>query len=261
MFVVGGVGTISYGVQFPGEGVSGDYLPPAEGALANYTPAVYIVPVMRPTATYAFNKMLGYVLPHLAIYMPAARDTLPALNEVLLGVSQHAVTLGGYQYNLRGEIVPVPREQYNDRYLAPRPLLIEGPGNEVLASVQYQLWQDGAAILLRGKLPLEGLLVFMDKEIMKKGGVVNLRGGQISHVLPLSRDQFNACLTRFQRQSNMRVTHDPDRFIIQKHADEGARSPFMARIFLNILRLREQVYADAANRDRFDKLTTTCRQP
>ena len=52
----------------------------------------------------------------------------------------------------------------------------------------------------------------------------------------------------------MRVKHDPGRFIIQKHADEGARSPFMARIFLNILRLREHVYPDAAKRDGFDKL-------
>ncbi len=254
MICVGSTGVISYAVQFPGEGLSGAYLPPAEGALSNYVPAIYVVPVMTPTGGHSFNRMLAYILAHLWIYAPAIRDALPNYDDILVDVPTNGVTLGGYQYNLSGDLVPVPREHYNDRYLAPRPVLIEDNKGEVLATVQYLPWQDGAAVLLRGKLPLEGLLIFMGAAAMKKMGIVRRPNSQISHVLPITRADFDSWLIKFQRQSNMRVKSDTGRFVMQKLADEGASSPFMARIFLNVLRLREQVYTDQAKRDHFDKL-------
>jgi hypothetical protein len=254
MVVVGAIGTISYGVQFPGEGVSGSFLPPAQGATANYCPAIYVVPLMTPTGALGFNKMLAFVLPHLGIFASAAIRNLPNYEEILQNVPKNAVTLGGYQFDLSGALAVVPREHYNDRYLAPRPLLIVDNRGRALASVQYLPWQDGAVILLRGKLPLEGLLILLGKDALKKGGVIRRPDSQISHVLPITPQDFNDLLVRFQRQSNMRVKEDPGHFVIQKLADEGASSPFMARIFLNILRLREQVYTNPEKRDHFDKL-------
>jgi hypothetical protein len=50
-------GTINLAGQFPGEQVSADILPPAEGALEAYTPPMYFVMVIRPTGSYSFNKM------------------------------------------------------------------------------------------------------------------------------------------------------------------------------------------------------------
>jgi hypothetical protein len=197
MVVVGSTGVINYGVQFPGEGIAGDYLPPAEGAVSKFAPAFYVVPVMRPTGTHAFNKMLAFILAHLGIFLPTATDSLPDWLKILDGVTTTAVTLGGYQYNLAGELVPVPREHYNDRYLAPRPLLIEDKSGEVLGSVQYLQWQDGAAILLRGKLPLEGLLIFMDKYRDMNGSVIRRPGAQIFYVLPINKADFSAWLGRF----------------------------------------------------------------
>jgi hypothetical protein len=41
--------------------------------------------------------------------------------------------------------------------------------------------------------------------------------------------------------------------VVQKLADEGTASPFIARIYLGILRLRESVYPDRSERDGFDK--------
>jgi hypothetical protein len=70
MVVVTTIGVINYAVQFPGESVSGDFLPPAEGALTNYVPAIYIVPVMRPTGAHAFNKLLAFLIAHLGIFAP-----------------------------------------------------------------------------------------------------------------------------------------------------------------------------------------------
>ena len=70
MVVVATTGVINFAVQFPGEFVSADFLPPAEGALANYIPAIYVVPVMRPTGAYAFNKMLAFLIAHLSVFAP-----------------------------------------------------------------------------------------------------------------------------------------------------------------------------------------------
>lgn len=100
--VVVGTTIINYAVQFPSESLSGDYLPPAEGATATSAPAIYVVAVMRPTSTFTFNKMLAYLLAHLGIFSPGDVAARPNFNEVLDGVPPTAVTLYGYQYNLRG---------------------------------------------------------------------------------------------------------------------------------------------------------------
>ena len=251
MIAVASTGVINLGVQFPGESISGDFLPPAEGALSNYTPPIYVVIVMRPTGTYAFNKVLAYLLAHLGIFSPEAK--LPAWDKILEGVPKTVMTLTGFQYNLKGDLVPVPRQFYNDRYLPPRPLLIQDQQGNVLSTVQFMPWKDGGTILLRGKLPLEGLLIFLGKDALR-GGVIRRPDLQISHVLPIGPDDFNEFLKRFQRQSNMIVRNDPGHFVVQKLADEGTRSSFMARIFLGILHTRDAVFPDPATREEFDKL-------
>jgi hypothetical protein len=66
-------GLIRYGVQFPGEAaVSGQWLPPADRALANYVPATYIVIIIKPSGGYTFNQMMHTVLAHLWIFSPGA---------------------------------------------------------------------------------------------------------------------------------------------------------------------------------------------
>lgn len=177
MLVLASTGTINYAVQFPGESVTGDFLPPAEGALDAFTPPMYIVMVMKPTGDYALNKMMAFLIAHLEIFSPGAK--VPKWLEVLQGVTSHVVTLTGYQYNQRGDLVPVQRQFYNDRYLAPRPVVIEDQKGSPLATLQFLPWQDGAAILLHGKLPLDGLLVFLGQEALKRGGIIKLKGGQI----------------------------------------------------------------------------------
>ena len=252
--IVVGRSIINYAVQFPSEPLSGDYLPPAEGATETSAPAVYVVAVMRPAGAYTFNKVLAYLLGHLGIFSPVDIAARPNFAHVLEGTPASVVTLFGYQYNLRGDLVPVPRQFYNDRYIAPRPFLIESRQGEVLAAVQYLPWADGAAILLHGKLPLEGLLILFGPKVAGRSRVVNLKNGQISYVLPITRTDFGEWLDRIQRQSNMRVRQDPGRFVIQKLADEGASSPYMARIFIGVLHLRDQIYPDPAKRNSFDVL-------
>jgi hypothetical protein len=250
MVVVASTGVINYGVQFPGESVTGDFLPPGEGALEAYTPPMYIVMVMRPSGDFSLNKMIAFLIAHLEIFSPGAK--VPRWIEVLKGVTPNVVTLLGYQYNLAGELVPVPRGFYNDRYMAPLPVRIEDQGGNLLGMLRFLPWQDGAAILLeQSKLPLEGLLVFLGASALKRGGIMRLKNSVISYVLPITQADFGQMLGRIQRQSNMVVRPIQPNWTVQKVADEGSASPFIARLMIGMLGLRDHVF-DQTNRDPFD---------
>lgn len=259
MIVVASTGVINFAVQFPGESVSGDFLPPASNAFVNGAPPIYIVTVMRPTGTLAFNKMFAFLCAHLAIFSPGM--DLPAWNQVVEGIPRHVVTHTGYQYNVAGEIFAVPRELYNDRYIPPRPLFIEAPNGEILSAIQFLPWQDGAVLLLRGKLPIESLLVFLDRVAFDKSRVIRRPDVQISYVLPIDHADFDNVISRFQRQSNMKIRQDTGQFIVQKIADEGTRSPFVARLLLGVLKVRNAAIPDDNERKEFDRYYEVLTSP
>jgi len=252
MIVVATMGAIHFAAQFPGESLSGDYLPPAEGALNNYIPAVYVLIVLRPTGTFTFNKMVSYILAHLGIFSPGAK--LSSFTELLDGVPKMAMVISGYQYDLKGNLSPVPRNQYQDRFVPAPPFQITDRRGRHLATLQLVPWQDGGAIVLQGKLPLLGLLPFFGRpDILKAGVVTRPDDLQISYVLPITPENFGDMLTRFQQRSNMLVKQSQSQWIVQKLADEGSASPFMARLFMGLMRLRDAVYPDPAARESFDK--------
>jgi hypothetical protein len=237
MVVVANTGTINYAGQFPGGGELCLLLPPAEGALANYTPPMYVVMIMTSVGIHAFGQMTALLVAHLAIFSPGAK--VPDFSHILETVPKTAVMVTGYQYNLRGEIQPVPRQFYNDRYFPPPPMRIEDQKGELLSTIEFLPWQDGGVLLLKGKLPLDGLMIFLGGEALKKAGVVRRPPDlQISYVLPITAVNFGEMLTRLQRQSNMVVRRTEPKWIVQKFADEGSTSPFMARLYLGILRVR-----------------------
>ena len=237
LVVVASHGLISYGVQFPGEAaVSGQWLPPADGALANYVPATYIVMIIKPSGGYTFNQMMHTVLAHLWIFSPGA--ALPDREEIVKGVRNIALTQIGYQYNLAGELRPVPSDQVQGRMLPMRPFLVQDRKGETLAAMKFLKWQDGGVILLWGKLPLEGIMVFLcNSAALQKAGTIKREGFQLSHVLPITEQDFHGMLQRLQQRSNMVVRNDPGKFVVQKLDDEGASSPFMARLFIGVLKL------------------------
>ena len=251
MVVVLSKGIINYAIQFPGEDVIGNFLPPAEGAPNRYSPPIYVVIIIRPTRRFTFNKMCSFLMAHLMIFSPGAK--LPNFAQVLEGTPKEGMTFTGYQYNLSGNLMPVPRQFHNDRYIPPRPFLIEDQQGNVLSTLQFLPWQDGGVVLLTGKLPLDGLLIFLGKKALKRGGIVKRADGQISYVLPITEADFMQMLQRIQKQSNMVVKLDPTKIVIQKIMDEGISSPFIARLYLGNLRLRDAVFPDHAKRDIFDK--------
>ena len=252
MIVVASMGAIQYAAQFPGESLGGDWLPPAEGALTNYIPAVYVVIVLRPTGIFTFNKMMSFVVAHLDIFSPGAK--LSNYTEFLDGVPKTAVVMSGYQYDLKGNLNPVPRNQYQDRFVPAPPYQITDRRGQQLATIQLIPWQDGGTILLKGKLPLLGLLPFFGRQDILKAGVVNRTDDlQISYVLPITPADFGDMLIRFQQRSNMRVKQPQSQWIVQKLADEGSASPFMARLLMGLMRLRDAIFSDPVARESFDK--------
>jgi hypothetical protein len=80
MVVVATAGTVNYAAQFPGEAPSGDLLPPGPRPLDAYTPPMYIVTVMRPTGSYTFNRMLGFLVGQLFFFSPGMR--LPDFKQI-----------------------------------------------------------------------------------------------------------------------------------------------------------------------------------
>ena len=236
MVVIASSGLISYAVQFPGEALSGQWLPPAEGAIANYVPATYIVMIIKPSLGHTFNHMMHVVLAHLFIFSPGA--VLPDREEIVKGVQNTALTQTGYQFNLAGELRPVPPDQVQGRMLPQRPYLVQDRKGETLAAVKFLKWQDGGVVLLSGKLPLEGILVFLGSNaVLQKAGTIRRGDLQISHVLPITEKDFHGMLQQLQQRSNMIIRSDPGKFVVQKFADEGASSPFMARLFIGVLKL------------------------
>jgi len=199
MLVVATSGTINYFVQFPGELPSGDLLPPAARILT-YTPPMYVVVAMMPTGPYTFNRLLGFLLAQLFLFSPGVH--LPNCSQIIEYVPRRVIIVSGFQYNLKGELVPVPRELYNDRYWGPQPVQIEDRNGEHLCTLRFLPWQDGATILSHGKLELAQILRFLIGVDMQHAGIIKRADSEISYVLPMTEADFARMLDRIQSQSN-----------------------------------------------------------
>lgn len=242
-------GTINYAVQFEGDPIGGDFLLPNEPGGVVYP--MYAHVFLRSLGLHSFNRMCALIFMQLQIFAPGPK--LPLMEEALEGISQYGMTLGGYQFNLSHALVPVPDEMYRDRGVGLRnlPFRIEDKKGRLFSHVQFIPWQSGGAIRVIGKMPIEPLLVLFGS-IAKEAHTIKRSDGVISSVLPITREQFFEMLGRFQRQSNMVVKPEQPSWTISKLADEGTQSPFMARIFLGITRLRDVAFSKN-EREAFEK--------
>lgn len=255
MIVVLSQGTISYRVQFPGERTAGNFLLPAKDIVENSAPAIYVVPVMKPASQHSFNQMCALLFGHLAIFSPGV--ILPNMKEILAGVPDTGIILAGYQFNLSGKLLPVPPQFYIRRYLPPPPHVFKDKRHNISFTIEFMPWQDGGIILLRGKIPLQGLLVFLDDKIQGRLSTVTRGELQISSILPISQADYLLFLQRVQHQTNFTLQKIETKIIKQKFADEGTSSPFMARLFIGILTLSDAVFQEQSKRNEFDNIYNT----
>jgi hypothetical protein len=184
MVVVLTRGTINYAVQFEGDPISGDFFLPS---ITDFpVMAMYVHVIGRSLGLFSLNQMCSFVFMQLQVF--SLGTTLPHPKIVLEGVSPLAITLGAYQFNLKHQLVPVPEEMYIDRGSSLRhlPLRIEDRKGKLLSHLRFIPWQDGGAIRIIGRLPLEGMLIFLGP-IAQKAKRIKRPDGAISSVLPIGQ--------------------------------------------------------------------------
>lgn len=264
--VINGVCALEYGIQFPGASALMGWFPPTPDNGPPYRLGVYIVLTNTFGALGPATAAATWLLQHLQLFRrPTDIPALPKSNPA----DRKAIVVGGYQYNLAGDLKPVPDEYYRDRMVPEVPVQILGPGaKEPLAALRFVPWQDGGVIVLTGKFPLDRLLIFAGLQpnswtVLRQPGDL-----QVSSVLPMDRRGFAQLLRVASMRSNLLFHQPKEQFFVQKVGDEGTASPYIARLMLGLLTLRDQVYTeDEAGRLAFDRLfeamhqsLSTCRE-
>jgi len=243
-------GLINHAVQFEGRSIGGDFILPNKTGAMQF--AMYIHVMIASLGSYTFNRTCGVLFVHLGYFFK--KTTLPTNEMVMQGVSRIAINVRAYMFNASNYLVPVPDEMRQDRGygLQLMPYRIESHQGKLLSRVQFVPWLGGAAIRVYGDLPLLTFILFLGK-MDRSPQEIKTPDGAISSILPINRTQFELMLSRFNRQSNMVSKREQPSWTVTKMADEGTSSPFMARLFLNILDLRKSALQSKAELDAFDK--------
>lgn len=250
-------GIINYTARDPAGVVKeGDFFLPAPGLVGKSSvPSVFVHKTIRAAGDQTFNKIISLVLARISILQSGTG--IQNFQDFIKGFPTYGVTTETYQFDLAYTLQTMTIEQAVKAQL-PRERFDVMSGRKVLGSVQFLPWQDGAVLVVRGKFPIEMLLLFLRaiKPDIKPEHLQSFRGAdlQVSFVLPITWQQFMQTLGFFQSRSNMRIErHDP-KGVVQKFGDEGTTTPFIARLMLGVLHIRDAAYGDTAGRLRFDEL-------
>jgi hypothetical protein len=249
-------GLVNYSAHIPGSEKSGDFFLPAESVVARSpAPSVWISKVIRPLGEITFNKVASLIVARAAIFEPRAR--VSDYRELIKDMPSYGALTQTYQFNLANVLVAMTKEQAIAAQL-PQDTFNIVSGKEKLGSVQYRGWQDGGVFIVRGGFPLDLFLIFLKQVVpgLSASDLQYFRGTdvQVSYVLPVNQMQFFQTLSRFERSSsNISIQKETAKILVQKLGDEGTSSPFVGRLMLGVMRIRDAVYDDKA-RLHFDEL-------
>lgn len=237
---VGAKGKIGLTLQWVGsKTISGSLLPPSPGYAANGVYAFYAPLVIAATGVGTFNATMDLVATQLVRWTDGY--VIPGRETITAGMSRQSIVVTGYMPDLSGRLLPAPYEQYDGRRLPPKQvLLVPKGGKEPVAAMSFMKWLDGGVVMLRGKIPLEMMMVFMAGAIDKAALRINKLTHddlQVSMVLPIKERHYATLLRNIHQRGGFDVKPDTGKFVIQKLADEGASSPFMARVCIAPLKL------------------------
>lgn len=159
-----------------------------------------------------------------------------------------------YMFDETDLLIPVPERMQQDRGygLEQMPYRVENQKGELLSRVQFVPWPGGAAIRVYGDLPLLPFVILLGR-VDRPPQQLKTPDGAISNILPIDEAQFELMLARLNRQSNVIIKREQPSWTMTKLADEGSSSPFMARLFINILSLRKSALATETAIEAFEK--------
>jgi hypothetical protein len=250
-------GIVNYTALVPGSERNGDFFLPTESTSARSpSPSIYVQRVIRATGELTFNKIASLIMCRVAIFQPGIR--IPNYQELIKEIPAHGAATETYQFNLANTLVAMTREQAIASRL-PQDTFNILSGKKTLGSVQFQSWQDGGVFVVRGAFPMDLFLVFLNEIVpgLSRTDLQYFRGSgvQVSYVLPINQRQFFQTLSLFERRSsNMSVQRETSKILVQKIGDEGTTSPFVARLMMGVMGLRDAVYDDTAGRNHFDDI-------
>jgi len=249
MLVVLAQGVVQYGMQFPGDDEMMGFLPPSHAV--HFGIPAYIHIVIRSAGTYALNRLLAVVLPHVGTFSTGL-NIGHHLNDIVIDAPVTCVAVCAYQFTVAGELRPVPQHEYvTSRFFPPATVAIGSPHGAVVGHIQFVPWQDGSYLRTIG-MPIAPFLVMFDKKDFLS--TIARPNSELSYILPISENDFKSMLAQFQQRSNMIVIPPrPPSWTMTKIADEGTTSPFMARLFAGILSLRDRIIPRGMQRDAFEK--------
>jgi hypothetical protein len=204
---------------------------------------------IKPAGEYAVNRMLAIIVAYLNVFLPGT--ALADWTTITQGVVNRAFAIVGYQHRISGDLFESPRGMYSDRYIPPLPVEVLDRKGKHLAFVRRLPWQDGAVILVEGSFPLAIVLECCGHD---SGGSLKWEKVQVSGVLDLSEEDFRRGLIGVQKRTRgISLRQVKPSWTVKVFENEGASSPVMARLFLGILDLRDNVLPDAVKREAFDK--------
>ncbi len=243
-------GMINYAVQFEGGKIEGNFILPNKTGAMQF--AMYIHVMVSSPRTYTFNRTCSFLFLHLGCF--SRRTSLPTNEMVMGGIPQIALNVRAYMFDATDHLVPVPEEMRQDRGygLQLMPYRVESQKGELLSRVQFVPWLGGAAIRVYGDMPLAPFILFFGK-MDRPPQEMKTPDGTISSILPIDRLQFELMLSRFNRQSNVIIKREQPSWTVTKMTDEGTSSPFMARLFLNILHLSKCALETKTDIEAFEK--------
>ena len=244
-------GMIDYAVQFEGDKIKGNFILPNKTGAMQF--AMYVHLMVRSPRTYTFNRLCGLLFMHLGCF--SRQTSLPTMQMATEGVSQLALNTHAYMFGAADHLIPVPDTMRQDRGygLQLMPFRVENQKGELLSRVQFVPWRDcAAAIRVYGGFPLMPFIMYLG---LMNANVQQMKtpDGTITSILPIEKAQFELMLARFTRQSNLVIKREQPSWTVTKMGDEGSSSPFIARLFLNILNLRKYAFETKADTDAFDK--------
>lgn len=240
-------GVINYLCQFPGEEPGGDLMPRDSDHFI--LAPLYVNLVIRDERLFSLNRFFITLLSHLTFY--PRRVSTPAFETILKGAGTRGTSVTVYQHNKERKLVPAPASAYSESTVAP-PLLIKFQGDDgtELGIMQFIPWLDGGAIKWRGRIPLEGLLVLVVPSSALEHKL-QWEGNEFSTVFSITEAEFKQWPEKFnQKLTGMKAS------LVQRKMnhvfDEDTREPFIARLFLSILGIRDKTFGSQQMREKFD---------
>lgn len=236
-------GVISYAVRFSGNRAIMERLPSQEDERKWAAPMLTHL-TTTATTSYAFNKFVGYLAGQLKLFAPNA--AIPDMQKIIEGVPSTKNIVATYQENLAVKLVEIQEVAPIER----PPYIVESDQGELLNRLYYQPWQDGGVILTEGRLPIEAFLPLM--QIFTPMAFRPTPTRNLSAVLPLSLEDFRKAVEEIPRHCNLKVKLQKQQFTVGKLMDEGTSAPFVARLWLTPLNMRDTVIVDPAVKQQFD---------